>query len=477
MHFSIPDTQELKDNHGGTYVGYNIHINGAYHCTVRYRQLHSFNEQLKREYGSTHLPHFPPKKLLPLSPPQLEERRILLEKYIQTLTQDPDIGDCNIFKGFLLSAQQETQNAVQEDIDLDVYMMNWHKVTVRVNTTDSTDTVLLEIAKEINLPEELVCYFCLYLVKKVEADIKMERRLQNFEAPFLSQKAADSSHCIVIRKSYWEPSYDEDILSNKIALNLLYVQAVSDVEQGWVITNKQTKRQLATLQSKGSKQEYLQLVRTLRHYGYIQFEPCVCNYPEPNTRVVISIGGKEINFRIPASNNQVKEGSFRITRIRCWRIITSNANNQEENSSPHLLELSFEYLLSKDKLQWITVKSDQAVLMSVCLQGMVEELLSKRNGIKFKKQPEQGIRRCSWSYMKRDGSSYEISVSRSSSSEGIVDNEEDYSRRLNKSRDHVRKEKFSSYSVKPSGRTSSGSLSPESLMENDVFEGIGDDDL
>ncbi|XP_076354671.1 sorting nexin-17-like isoform X4 [Tachypleus tridentatus] len=389
MHFSIPDTQELKDNHGGTYVGYNIHINGAYHCTVRYRQLHSFNEQLKREYGSTYLPHFPPKKLLPLSPPQLEERRVLLEKYIQML----------------------------------------------------------------------------------------ERRLQNFEAPFLSQKAADSSHCIVIRKSYWDPGYDEDILSNKIALNLLYVQAMSDVEQGWVIANKQTKRQLATLQSKGSKQEYLQLVRTLRHYGYIQFEPCICNYPEPNTQVVISIGGKEINFRIPASNNQVKEGSFRITRIRCWRIITSNTNNQEENSSQHLLELSFEYLLSKDKLQWITVKSDQAVLMSVCLQGMVEELLSKRNGLKFKKQSEQGSRHCSWSYMKRDGSSYEISVSRSSSSEGIVDNEEDYSRRLNKSRDHVRKEKFSSYFVKPSGRSSSGSLSPESLMENDVFEGIGDDDL
>ncbi|XP_013776484.1 sorting nexin-17-like isoform X1 [Limulus polyphemus] len=474
MHFSIPDTLELKDSNGGTYMGYNIHINGAYHCTIRYKQLHSFNEQLKKEYKSVRLPQFPPKKLLPLSPPQLEERRILLEKYIQTLSQDPDIGDCNIFRGFLLSAQQETQNATQANIDLDVYTMNWHKVTVRVNTTDATDTVLLEIAKEINLHEELLCYFCLYLVKKDGTDIKMERRLQNFEAPSLSLKAAGSSHCIVIRKSYWDSSYDEDLYIDKVALNLLYVQAVSDVELGWVITNKQIRRQLATLQSKGSKQEYMQLVRTLKHYGYIQFEPCVCNYPEPNTQVIISAGGKELNFRISNVSNQVKEGSFRITRIRCWRILTSNADKQQENNCPHL-EFSFEYLLNKDKLQWITIESDQAVLMSVCLQGMVEELLSKKNGVKFKKQPEQGGRHCSWSYMKRDGSSYEISVSRSSSSEGIVDNEEEHSKRTNKTRDHVRKEKL--YSAKQSGCSSSGSMSPESLMENDVFEGIGDDDL
>lgn len=37
--------------------------------------------------------------------------------------------------------------------------------------------------------------------------------------------------------------------------------------------------------------------------------------------------------------------------------------------------MSFEYLMARDKLQWITIVSDQAVLMSMCLQSMVEELL------------------------------------------------------------------------------------------------------
>lgn len=66
------------------FQGYNIHVNGVFHCTVRYRQLHNFHEQLKKEFGVNNLPVFPPKKLLPLSSNQLEERRISLEKYIQS---------------------------------------------------------------------------------------------------------------------------------------------------------------------------------------------------------------------------------------------------------------------------------------------------------------------------------------------------------------------------------------------------------
>jgi hypothetical protein len=46
------------------------------------------------------------------------------------------------------------------------------------------------------------------------------------------------------------------------------------------------------------------------------------------------------------------------------------------------LELSFEYLVAADKLVWITVVSSQAILMSLCLQSMVEELVRIRAGEK-----------------------------------------------------------------------------------------------
>lgn len=65
--------------------GFNLHVNGVFHCTVRYRQFFSLYERIKKEFPtiSITLPKFPPKKLLPLSIAQLEERRVLLEKYFQ----------------------------------------------------------------------------------------------------------------------------------------------------------------------------------------------------------------------------------------------------------------------------------------------------------------------------------------------------------------------------------------------------------
>lgn len=47
------------------------------------------------------------------------------------------------------------------------------------------------------------------------------------------------------------------------------------------------------------------------------------------------------------------------------------------------MELSFEYLMSKSCLKWITIASEQAMLMFVCLQNMVDELLNKKDGNDF----------------------------------------------------------------------------------------------
>ena len=44
------------------------------------------------------------------------------------------------------------------------------------------------------------------------------------------------------------------------------------------------------------------------------------------------------------------------------------------------MELSFEYLLSKDRLQWISVDSPQVIFLSLCLQSMMEELMRKQRG-------------------------------------------------------------------------------------------------
>lgn len=44
--------------------------------------------------------------------------------------------------------------------------------------------------------------------------------------------------------------------------------------------------------------QYLRLARTMKYYGYIQFKPCVTDYPHPHSRVFVAAGHRELNFRI-----------------------------------------------------------------------------------------------------------------------------------------------------------------------------------
>ncbi|GFG30468.1 hypothetical protein Cfor_09310 [Coptotermes formosanus] len=489
MHFSIPDTEEFRDESGSTYMGYNIHINGVFHCTVRYRQLHNLHEQLKKEYGANNLPVFPPKKLLPLSSSQLEERRAMLEKYIQSVGQDPQLVNTDLFNGFLLSAQQETSCEKCQEVPLDVFLMNGYKISLSIMTTERSDQVLEKACHQLSVPSEYVYYFSLFLIKREEdGDITISKKLQDFESPYISQKSIQGVHRVVLRKSYWDPGYDLELMSNQVALNLLYVQTVADVERGWVLSSKEMKQQLASLQARGAKKEYLDLARTLKYYGFLQFRPCICDYPLPGSQVLVSIGNRELNLRVKLAEGQdMREGSFKVTRMRCWRITTLHNNGEtstrgsSSNANPEQaqLELSFEYLMSKDKLQWITVASEQAILMSVCLQAMVDELLLKKTGVK-RKQAGDRTRKGSWSYMKRDGSSQWISVSQSASSDGICS-------KISSTNGDIKspsKTEFSTSSVrKLSDKLSSVSLkssskqTPHPFVENDAFEGIGDEDL
>ncbi|KAL3889927.1 hypothetical protein ACJMK2_002244 [Sinanodonta woodiana] len=394
MHFSIPDTQELKDENGTLYTSFNIHINGVFHCSVRYSALYAFHEQLQKEFGSKILAPFPPKKLLPLSGPKLDERRLMLEKYIQIVSQEPAIARSDAFNGFLLSAQQETQKEQAESVTLEVFLMNGHRIPVNIMSTDQTDEVLEAVASQIDLTDEFVYYFGLYLVKKEDkGDNSIVRKFQDFESPYISLKSAnkEATHRIVLRKSYWDPAYDDDLLENKVAMNLLYVQVTNDVERQWILATKDQLKHLATLQERNSKREYLRMARTLKYYGYIHFRSSLTDYPKPNSKVLIAAGNHELNFRVEVSPGTFKEGVFKITRIRCWRITTTinNGSSTSNTSSPSQLELSFEYLMAKDKLQWVTISSDQAILMSMCLQGMVEELINKKQGRKVKRPQDK----------------------------------------------------------------------------------------
>lgn len=190
-------------------------------------------------------------------------------------------------------------------------------------TTEYSTKILEKSCHLIDLQKEFVYYFSLFLMRK-ESDggITLIRKLMDFEAPYISQKLLTDDNCkIVIRKNYWDPCYDLELMLEKISLNLLYIQALSDIERGWIVTTKDIRDQLSNLQARGNKKEYLEIVRNLPSYGSLQFSRAVVDYPQLNTLATVVIGTRELSLRTKVGK-KIQETKFKVTRMRCWRVTT-----------------------------------------------------------------------------------------------------------------------------------------------------------
>ncbi|XP_045528107.1 sorting nexin-17 [Pieris brassicae] len=475
MHFSIPDLQQFRDDNGLTYTGFNIHIDGFYHCTARFKQLLSLHEQLQSQYSYFKLPQFPPKKFF-LTSSQLEERRILLEKYIQLIGQNPVLANSGILMTFLLTAQQETHNVKVHVVDIEISLMNGYRIPLSVSSTDTSSTVLDIACNYVNLPKDLTKYFSLFLfnwscAKDGQPSFK---KLEDFESPYISQKYVRPEDKIVLRKSYWDPCYDMDLVQDRVSIDLLYLQIIEDIDLGWITADSETKLMLSSHESKKQKREYIELARSLRHYGRI---PAGDGLTEAVN--IGDMGGALINVRVSLACKELSltsvthpnhEQRYKVTRMRCWRITTLHSVDQSHNGSlleepTKNFELSFEYLISKDNLIWVTLKTENAIFISVCLQSIVDELMRQKNG---EGPISPRCKRASLTYLRRDGSSQLITPSSSSDTLSSINGDSCTS---GSSREifSVQKltEKFASVAFKTG----------KDCVENNAFEAIGDEEL
>lgn len=463
MHICIPDTRELRPPHGSAYLLYNVHIDGLYHCSLRFKQLLHLHQALSKKFAAHQMPPFPPKKLLPLSANQVEDRRQQLEKYLQSISQDKTISQSSMFNLFLLEAQRESTRIEERHEHLDIELVNGQKIRLPLMTHDSADSVLTAVCRALKLADQYHAYFCLCLCgyDVVRDKLIIKRKLSFFEAPFITlqmaiqqqeqlhsmlngfsshpvgpyasngdtsssgntaalvtnrqtigsnnlvninnnsemtcsclncsqsvqhstrQLATDATlapydnystgaqanndtnlinqrapcnggennniyydettsnngansiwrkqhhqmavshssatatgtgprfpsrpthhrqsfvtHRILLRKSYWDPIYDSYILNDQQALNLLFIQTVYDMKHSLMFVDRDTYQRLEALLAADAKLEYIQLARNLKYYNYVHFEPCYSDYPRPHTKVMISIGSKELNMRV-----------------------------------------------------------------------------------------------------------------------------------------------------------------------------------
>jgi len=534
MHFTIPETVERKfdGNDAAPYVTFEVHLNGIHHCSVRYRQLHHLHAQLKKEVPSCTAP-FPPKKFhglirgSVLSGAQLNERRLGLERWLQTVAQPGTPTATSLaLQGFMLAAQQETWDPPldggtighDDEVDLKVFLMNDQQYNIRGRPTLQTEDILEALGQQIGIPEDLVFCFGLFLVHRPPGNsIQILRKFQNHESPYISLKAQPGTNIkLVLRKWSWNPHIEEQLCAHKGSLNVVYTQALADVESGLLQASNDTRRHLASLQARGAKAEYMETARALKDYGHLHFMPCLCDYPATNSRVSVLIGNRELIIRMLSPDrggdmggasafapSGMKEGKFRITRMRCWRIMSaqpaalSALTTATESSSCHgdpapptpcascapALELSFEYLMpsgNKD-MQWISITSPQAILMSHCLQSMVEELVRTNRtsggggGQRLKRPGDGSTQLLTYTHRRQDGSEIEVPVrvpvpSRNTINNTFTDNRENNRRNMARRQYSVQSltERFDVVQMKDASIRAAENV----LIENEAFQDI-----
>eukprot|EP00049_Salpingoeca_infusionum_P018697 m.358390 g.358390 ORF g.358390 m.358390 type:complete len:473 (-) comp18138_c0_seq1:706-2124(-) len=374
MHISIANAEELYEAKGSknvpeNYVVYNIHINGTYHCSARFSQLSKLHDKLKREFGQGCLEKFPPRHFFYMKPEDTSERRYLLQKYLQRIAQNPNIVNGDTFQSFLLNAQKEVQKGPEEDVTLEVYLCNGKKVAVDILSTDQTDDVLETVCNVLELAPELTYYFALYLVDDLEGN-HVVRRLQEFESPYISLSRAEEHQKIQIRKAYFCSDFDKILWEHPIAQNLLYLETISEVKNGHITPHDDAQEQLELLRAERDRRlEYLQLARVQPGYGFIQFGEALSNWPDENSRILVSLGNPGTDSKIVLSEKTGETYDFYVQRMRCWRTYTVDEG----------VELEFEYLFDGDdgkpKMKWIKLLSASTIHVAMSLQFLVEELV------------------------------------------------------------------------------------------------------
>ncbi|XP_036193798.1 sorting nexin-31 isoform X5 [Myotis myotis] len=381
MHFCIPVSQQRPDALGGRYTLYSVYLDGLLFCRVRYSQLHRWNEQLRRVFGNC-LPPFPPKYYLAMTTSMANERRDQLEHYLQNVTVDPNMLRSDVFVEFLKRVQLDTFSITARKAALDVLLPDGRSMEVEILTSDTAERVLEVVSHKIGLCRELLGYFGLFLIRFCkEGKLSVMKKLADFELPYVSLRSSELENCKVgLRKWYLDPSLDSMLMDCRAAVNLIYMQAIQDIQGGWAEPTQAQRQKLEALQEEGNQTKFLELSREVRHYGCVQLDPCTCDYPEPGCGAVLSVGNNEISCCVTLPGNQTQHVVFPMSRVKCWQVTflgTLLDMDGPQRTLNQNLELRFQYS-EESHWQWFVLYTKQAFLLSSCLKKMISEKMAKR---------------------------------------------------------------------------------------------------
>ncbi|XP_030650998.1 sorting nexin-31 isoform X2 [Nomascus leucogenys] len=264
---------------------------------------------------------------------------------------------------------------------LDIFLPNEQSIKIEIITSDTAERVLEVASHKIGLCRELLGYFSLFLIRfGKEGKLSVVKKLADFELPYVSLGSSEVENCKVgLRKWYMDPSLDSMLMDCRAAVDLLYMQAIQDVEKGWAKPTQAQRQKLEAFQKEDNQTKFLELAREVQHYGYLQLDPCTCDYPEPGSGAVLSVGNNEISCCITLPDSQTQDIVFQMSRVKCWQVTflgTLLDTDGPQRTLNQNLELRFQY--SEDSWwQWFVIYTKQAFLLSSCLKKMISEKMVK----------------------------------------------------------------------------------------------------
>uniref|UniRef100_A0A915HH63 PX domain-containing protein n=1 Tax=Romanomermis culicivorax TaxID=13658 RepID=A0A915HH63_ROMCU len=416
IHITIPETVKIYDNNGNVHDGFKVHINGILHCTLRYSALLNLHDDLRKLFEWVEVIGFPPKKIkFLMTDKELDERRELLEFYLRTICQNPQTSAHSIVTNFFRESQKDcflSQNSEDIDIHVAIYLLDGSKTLIHCSPGEPTSMILQRLCEKLKIGSQFMKYFGLFIAGKSDINPYKSKQpislflfdnfdigyrlvvrwLQDFECPLISlltlnQLSPKKSLKIILRKwYYWNVEIDKELLNDDNALRLIYIQACCELESWkklqninveasnskWSTPNVDFFNKCKELQDANLKKDLVKACQVQPHYGLLYFENCFSDYPRSKTEVRLAFGNKhlQILYKVPETDSFV-ETAFRVNRIRCWKLLS-----KDDDGVPRL---SIEYLVARDHLEWINFYSEQSVLLSLCLQSMVNEIVQSRN--------------------------------------------------------------------------------------------------
>ncbi|KAM5157650.1 sorting nexin-31 [Mantella aurantiaca] len=364
MHVSIPITEEAEDL-GGRYVLYSVYLEGFIFCKVRYKELHFWDEQMHRIFGNR-LPLFPPKCYLAMTKSMVEERRTMLESYLQEIVSDPVVSSSEIFIDFLKKHQLASFKIPTARLILKVYLPDGRQVKVDCQSCDPAERVLEAALYKLGVSRELTEYFSLFITHKASnGAFNVMKRIAHFEIPFITiWNINDDSFQIEIRKWYMDPSTDIMLMGCPAAVELLYCQAVQELEMNWSKPTEEQRRNLQHFIKEDNKVQVLALMQEVEHYGHMVLGSCTANLTGARSAITVSLSSKELSC---SSENE--HFCLALNIITRWHV---NMHVQTEKSNSKQLEFKLEYKQGQQRT-WITIWTEQAFLLSSCLKKMLSE--------------------------------------------------------------------------------------------------------